>query len=352
MVAAMKSTRRLAWTLFAATLASGPVAFALFATPPADKSAAAMAEAATRFLASLDAEQKKLANHPWEGEDRVSFVYVPRARSGAPLKKLNAEQRKLAHALLKTGLSQTGYLKASQIMELEKVLAEIEKNPVRRDPELYYFWVFGKPEASGTWGWKAEGHHMSLNFTVVRGTTIATTPSFAGANPAEVREGPLKGRRVLKAEEDLARELVTSFDEKARSQVVYDAKALNEILTTDKSQVEPLPPVGIEVAKMSARQKEILRRLLAEYAAWMPPALASERLARIEKAGFDKLRFGWAGGIQRGEAHYYRIAGPTVLVEYDNSQNNANHVHSVWRDFSGDFGRDLLREHLKAAHAQ
>jgi hypothetical protein len=103
---------------------------------------------------------------------------------------------------------------------------------------------------------------------------------------------------------------------------------------------------------MSAKQKELLRRLLAEYAAWMPPALASERLARIEKAGFDKLRFGWAGGIQRGEAHYYRIAGPTVLVEYDNSQNNANHVHSVWRDFSGDFGRDLLREHLKAAHAQ
>jgi hypothetical protein len=347
----MKSTRRLAWTLFAAMLASGPVAFALFATPPADKSAAAMAEAATKFLASLDEEQKKLANHPWEGSDRVSFVYVPKGRSGAPLKKLNPEQRKLAHALLKTGLSQTGYLKATQIMELEKVLAEIEKNPVRRDPELYYFWVFGKPEASGTWGWKAEGHHMSLNFTVVKGTAIATAPSFAGANPAEVREGPLKGRRVLRAEEDLARELVSSFDEKTRAQVVYDAKSLPEILTTDRSQVEPLPPVGIEVAKMSPKQKEMLRRLLSEYAGLMPANLAAERLGRIDKAGFDKLRFGWAGGIKKGEAHYYRIAGPTVLIEFDNTQNDGNHIHSVWRDFSGDFGRDLLREHLKSAHA-
>ncbi len=347
----MMSTRALASTLVAAGLASAPVAFALVASSPADRSAGAMAEAASKFLASLDAEQKKLAHHPWEGADRVSIVYVPRARSGAPLKRLNPEQRKLAHTLLKTGLSQGGYQKATQIMELEKVLAEIEKNPTRRDPDLYYFWVFGTPEAGGTWGWKAEGHHMSLNFTVVKGTAIATTPTFAGANPAEVRDGPLKGRRVLGVEEDLARELVASFDEKTRAQVVFDEKALNEILTTDKSQVEPLPPVGIEVAKMTGKQKALVKKLLAEYAALMPPALAAERLAKIDKAGFDKLRFGWAGGLKKGEKHYYRLAGPTVLVEYDNSQNDGNHVHSAWRDFNGDFGRDLLREHLKSAHA-
>jgi hypothetical protein len=346
----MISKRALASTLLAAALASGPVAFALVAGPSADRPAAAMADAASRFLASLDAEQKKLAHHPWEGADRVSIVYVPRARSGAPLKRLNPEQRKLAHALLKTGLSQGGYQKATQIMELEKVLAEIEKNPTRRDPELYYFWVFGTPEASGTWGWKAEGHHMSLNFTVVKGTAIATTPTFAGANPAEVRDGPLKGRRVLRAEEDLARELIASFDEKTRAQVVFDEKALPEILTTDKSQVEPLPPVGIEAAKMSGKQKELLKKLLAEYATMMPPALATERLAKIDRAGFDKLRFGWAGGIKKGEPHYYRIAGPTMLVEFDNTQNDGNHVHSAWRDFNGDFGRDLLREHIRASH--
>jgi hypothetical protein len=346
----MKSTRRLASILAAAALVSAPAAFALMASPGADRSAAAMAEAASKFLAALDPEQKKLAHHGWEAEDRVSFVYVPRARSGAPLKRLNPEQRKLAHALLKTGLSQAGYLKATQIIELEKVLAQIENNPTRRDPELYYFWVFGKPEATGTWGWKAEGHHLSLNFTVVRGTAIATTPNFAGANPAEVRDGPLKGRRVLAAEEDIARQLVTSLDERTRGQAVFDAKALPEILTVDKSQVEPLPAVGLEAGKMAPKQKELLRKLLAEYAAMMPPALAAERLAKIDKAGFDKLRFGWAGGIKKGEPHYYRIQGPTALIEYDSTQNDGNHIHTTWRDFAGDFGRDLLREHLKAAH--
>jgi hypothetical protein len=346
----MTSTKRLASTLVAALVAGGPVALALVSAAPADKPAAAMAAAATRFLASLDPEQKKLAQHSWDDVDRTSFVYVPRARSGAPLKKLNPDQRKLAFAMLKTGLSQTGFAKAEQIMELEKVLAEIEKNPVRRDPELYYFWVFGTPEPNGTWGWKTEGHHMSFNFTVVKGTTIASSPNFFGANPAEVRDGPLKGRRVLHTEEDLGRELVTSFDDKTRAQVVFDSKALNEILSTDKTQVEPLPPMGIEAGKMSAKQKELLRKLLAEYAATMPPTLATERLAKINQAGFDKLRFGWAGGIKKGEQHYYRIQGPTVLIEYDNSQNDGNHVHTTWRDFNGDFGRDLLREHLRAAH--
>jgi hypothetical protein len=346
----MKAKTRLASTLFAAAVASAPVALALVASPPANKSAAAMAEAATRFLASLDAEQTKLAHHPWEAADRTSFVYVPKARSGAPLKILKPEQRKLAHDLLKTGLSQAGFTKASQIIDREKILAEIEKNPVRRDPELYYFWVFGKPEANGTWGWKAEGHHLSFNFTVIKGTVVANTPNFAGVNPAEVRDGPLKGNRILRVEEDLARELVTSFDEKARAQVVFDAKAPTEILTAQNSQAEVPPLVGVEVGKMNAKQKEMVRKLLAEYAGMMTPALAKERLSKIDKSGFDKLRFGWAGGLKKGEQHYYRIQGPTVLIEWDNSQNDGNHIHATWRDFNGDFGRDLLREHLKAAH--
>jgi hypothetical protein len=348
----MKAKTRLASTLLAAAVASVPVALVLGASPPASKSAADMAQAASKFLASLDAEQTKLAHHPWEAADRTSFVYVPKARSGAPLKILKPEQRKLAHDLLKTGLSQAGYVKATQIIDREKILAEIEKNPVRRDPELYYFWIFGKPEANGTWGWKAEGHHLSFNFTVVKGTVIANTPNFAGVNPAEVRDGPLKGNRVLHVEEDLARELITSFPEKDRAQVVFDEKALPEIVTSDKSQAEPPPPVGVEVGKMNAKQKELVRKILAEYAGMMSPTLAKDRLSRIDKAGFEKLRFGWAGSIKRGEQHYYRIQGPSVLIEYDNSQGNGNHVHAAWRDFNGDFGRDLLREHLKSAHAQ
>ena len=311
---------------------------------------AAMTEAARKFIASLGPEQRKLAVHPFDGADRQSFHFVPMARSGAPLKLLNAEQRKLAHALLKTGLSAAGYQKVSHVIELETVLAQLENNPVRRDPEMYYFWVFGTPQPGGNWGWKMEGHHLSFNFTVVKGATIVTTPTFMGANPAEVRSGPLKGRRALKAEEDLARELAKSFTGEARAKVVFEAEAPPDILTTDKSRVEPLPPVGIEVSAMKPAQKEQLRKLLAEYAATMSAAQAQERLKKIDQAGFDKLRFGWAGGLERGDKHYYRIQGPTFLLEYDSTQNDGNHIHSVWRDFNGDFGRDLLRDHRAAAH--
>jgi hypothetical protein len=310
---------------------------------------AAMAEAARGFLAALDPEQRKLAEHPFTAEDRESFVFVPRARSGLPLKKMNPAQRKLALALWRSGLSQAGNLKVSQTMELEKVLAELEKNPVRRDPELYYFWVFGKPEAKGTWGWKAEGHHLSFNFTVVNGTAV-TTPTFMGANPAEVREGPLKGRRVLRAEEELARDLMKSFDDKTRPQVVFDDKAPPDILTSDQSHAEAPARKGITVSAMKPAQRELLRKLLAEYAATMPAKLAQERLARIDQAGFDKLMFGWAGSLERGQGHYYRIQGPTCLIEYDNTQTNANHIHTTWRDFGGDYGRDLLREHRAQSH--
>jgi hypothetical protein len=312
--------------------------------------AAAMAEAANRFLAALTPEQRKLAEHPFEAADRESLKFVPMVRSGVPLKKLTPDQRKLALAMWRTGLGQAGQLKVTQIMELEPVLAALENNPVRRDPDLYYFWVFGKPTAGGTWGWKAEGHHLSFNFTVVKGQTVATTPTFMGANPAEVREGPLKGRRVLRAEEELARELARSFAGGAPGKVVFDDEAPPDILTSDHSRAEPPPLVGVEAAAMKPGQRELLRKLLAEYAAAMPAALAQERLARIDRAGFDKLRFGWAGSLERGQGHYYRIQGPTFLLEYDNTQSNANHVHTAWRDFNGDYGRDLLREHRAQAH--
>ena len=336
-----------------AALASGILVSARAVTParpgPAEISAA-MAAAANKFLASLGPAERKLAEHPFDDADRQSLTFVPRARSGVPLKALNPDQRKLAHELWKTGLSSTGYDKAQKIVELEKVLAAIEKNPVRRDPELYYFWVFGKPDAKGTWAWKAEGHHLSFNFTVVKGKVVVTTPVFMGANPAEVRDGELKGRRVLAAEEDKARALLQSFDEKTRAQIIFDQKALPDILTLDHPQAERLPDVGVEVSKFKPEQKALLRELLAEYALGMPPALAQERLTKIDKAGFEKIRFGWAGSADKGQPHYYRLQGPSFLIEFDNTQNNGNHVHSVWRDFAGDYGRDLLREHRAEAH--
>jgi hypothetical protein len=345
-------TGRLFSTFLAAVGACSPVALALAVTPtrPSAEVGGAMAAAASRFLTALSPEQRKLAQHPFTAEDRESLKFVPMARSGLPLKQMDPAQRKLALALWKTGLSAGGQGKTSQIMELEKVLAELEKNPVRRDPELYYFWVFGTPDPQGTWAWKAEGHHLSFNFTVVKGNLVVSTPSFIGANPAEVRTGELKGRRVLAAEEDRARKLLHSFSADLRARVIFDAKALPDIVTRDQSQVARLPEVGVEVKDFKPEQKVLLRELLMEYALTVPAALAQERLAKIDKAGFEKVRFGWAGGTERGQPHYYRIQGPSFLIEYDNTQNDANHIHTVWRDFAGDYGRDLLREHRATDH--
>lgn len=310
----------------------------------------AMAEAARAFLGALSPEQKKRAAWAWDDASRTEWFFIPKDRAGLPLHLMDAKQKDLAMALFRSGVSPAGFEKGSQIIALESVLREIEKDPVKRDPEKYHVWIFGTPDPKGTWGWKFEGHHMSLNFTIVKGSLIATTPAFLGTNPAEVREGPLKGRRVLKAEEDLGRELLMSFDDKTRAQVVYDAKAPADVLTAAASKVDPLPKAGLPVKQFSKAQKDLVRKLLREYADLMPAKLAAERMARVEKAGLDNITFAWAGGAKRGEPHYYRLQGPTFLVEYDNTQNNANHAHSVWRDFNGDFGRDLLAAHLKKAH--
>jgi hypothetical protein len=313
--------------------------------------AAEMAQAARRFLATLSPGQKQRAHHAFDDADRQSIKYIPLARTGVPLKALDPAQRQLAHALITSGLSEAAHTKVNQIMELEPVLAELERNPVRRDPENYYFWVFGEPGPKGRWGWKVEGHHVSLNFTIVDGAAVATTPTFFGANPAEVRSGALTGRRVLHTEEDLARQLLLTFAEKDRAKVIFDTKAPPDIVTADRSQVTPLPEVGVPVSAMSPAQRELLRQLLAEYAGGLAAPLAAQRLARMEAGGFDKLRFGWAGGVERRQPHYYRISGPTFILEYDNTQDGANHVHTVWRDFEDDYGRDLLREHLQQEHA-
>jgi hypothetical protein len=313
----------------------------------------AMAEAANKLLASLTAEQRKKMTFSLEDAHRVEWFYVPLARKGVPLKQLTAPQRELVHALLRAGLGPTGYAKTTQIIDLDKVLAVIENNPVRRDPELYYVSIFGTPSAAGTWGWRLEGHHVSHNFTIVKGTMIATAPQFLGANPAEVRvDGPFKGRRVLHVEEDLGHELVNALDDKQRAQAIVAKEAPEEIVTKNLPKADPVAPPGLPAKALTPKQTEILRKLLAEYAGRLPDPLARERLARVEKAGLDKIHFAWAGGLTRGEKYYYRLQGPTFLVECDNTQNNGNHVHSVWRDFEGDFGRDLLREHYKQAHAQ
>ena len=209
--------------------------------------------------------------------------------------------------------------------------------------------MFGAPSAKGTWGWRVEFHHVSLRFDVVNGTAISSTPSFAGANPAEVKDGPQKGQRTLAMLEDTARTLVTALDASQRKTAIFNNVALNDIVTENALDINPLSPGGLKASEMTAPQKEMLTKIVDAYAGLMAADIAADRLAKIKIAGTENITFAWAGPIERGQKHYYRVQGPTFLIEFDNTQNDGNHVHSVWRDFRGDFGRDLLREHLRTS---
>ena len=274
-------------------------------------------------------------------------------RPGIRLKDLSATQKHLAHAFLSAGLSQRGYIKATTIMSLEEILHDLEKTkdptmPVR-DPEAYYFAIFAEPAEGATWGWNVQGHHISLRFTVVNGEMVATTPTFLGTNPVEVKDGPRKGLRVLAHEEDMARALLDSFDSSHRSRAVIASEAPRDIFTANQPRVEPLDPKGLPVRQMNADQRQTVIALLEEYAGSMPDELAAARMTDVRDAGVENIIFAWMGSAARGEPHYYRLQGPTFLVEYDTLQNGANHVHAVWRDCDGDFGADLLAEHYKTA---
>ena len=338
------------------------VALAVGSMVAAERSSSAMASAATKFVASLTPEQRQQATFAFNSDDRTHWHFIPTEmfpRNGLTIKQMNESQRKLAHDLVKAGLSQRGYLTASLIMDLEATLGALEEatrttertsrgNPLVRDPEKYFFSVFGTPSTRDTWGWRVEGHHVSLQFTVVNGTLVAGAPTFFGSNPAEVREGPKKGLRILGAEEDGARALLQSLDASQRTKAIFDAKAPSDMLTMANVNITPLPPAGIGADALTAAQRDLLMKLVDVYVGAMAPDIAADRMERLKKAGVEKVTFAWAGETERGKKHYYRMQGPTFLVEYDNTQNDGNHIHSVWRDFNGDFGRDLLREHLKS----
>ena len=328
-------------------------ALGLASTVASQRTAASMATAAQAFLDTLPPEQRVVANLPFDSDDRERFHYVPIemfGRRGLTLEAMNEEQRAAAHELLSRGLSESGYETAVDIIELEGILGTLETNGrMNRNPGWYFFSVFGNPSSEGTWGWRVEGHHLSLHFTVVNGETIASTPAFFGSNPAEVKEGPHMGMRVLGMEEDAARALLKALDPEQQRAAIIDDEAPRDIATEAFSRVHALGPGGVKAADLTAGQRSMLMQLIRMYASLMEDDLAAERMAKLEAAGTDDILFAWAGGMERGERHYYRVQGPTFLIEWDNTQGNANHVHSVWRDFDGDFGRDILREHLRAS---
>lgn len=307
-----------------------------------------MHEAAQKFLATLDSALAAKVRHPFNSEERLNWFFVPRERKGVTFKELNPTQNEAALTLLRVSLSQKGFEKVETIRQLENVLREIEKGggPVR-DPGLYYLTVFGEPSTKEPWGWRYEGHHISLNWTMVGGKVIASSPQFLGSNPGEVREGPMKGTRVLAVEEDLGRSLIKSLSETQRAEAVLNANAPSDILTGNQRVAAIQEDKGIAYKSLTKEQQGLLLTLIQEHANVQRPELAKGRLDALRKAGLDTIKFAWMGGTERGQGHYYRIQGKTFLIEFDNTQNNANHVHTVWRDFKGDFGRDFLEEHYK-----
>ena len=303
----------------------------------------AMTKAAQALLASLDDAGRGKMQFAFDSEERFNWHFIPRTRLGLPLKDMTPAQRDLAFALLKTGLSASGFTRTEAIRNLENVLRAMEKRD-SRDPEMYFFSIFGDP-AGAKWGWRYEGHHTAQNWTIQSGKAVATSPAFFGANPAEVMDGPLKGTRALAAENDQSWAFLKMLSEKELKIALVPGAAPNEIITGNTRKAAVLDPIGIAYGEMSPAVQKAFIALITLHASSQQTALADSRLSRIKAAGVDKLRFAWMGATAPGAGHYYRIQGPTFLIEYDNVQNNANHQHIVWRDFNGDFGTDILAEH-------
>lgn len=319
-----------------------------------------MADAATIFLVSLNDEQRSKATFMPTDEHREGWFFIPDKfikpggkRKGLKIKNMTQQQRLLAHALLSTVMSNKGYKQATTIMTLEAILHELEnKNPIR-DPEIYYVSIFGKPGPKNTWAWRFEGHHLSINVAVAKGKMFSVTPSFFGTNPARVKDGTFQGLEVLSAEQDLALTLVKSLNTKQLKLATIAAKAPSDIITKQQPRADRktfLPVQGIAYQELNPAQQAMLLTLLSNYAAKYRPEVIDEINSRKPIDGGKQLHFAWAGGHERNDGHYYRIQSKDFLFEYDNTQNGANHVHAVWRDFSGDFGRDLLKEHHKENH--
>jgi len=311
-----------------------------------------MTSAAKAYLNSLTPQERERSLFPFAGDERTNWHFIPIERKGVALREMTPAQKHLAEALMSAGLSQQGVIKAHTIMSLEQILKDAEqgKGP-ERDPENYHVWIFGEPAEQGTWGYRFEGHHISLNFTVVNGR-IASSPNFFGANPAEVKQGPRAGLRALMREEDLGYDLIQSLTPEQRGLAVVDKTAYKDILTSDERKAALKgQPSGLTFAKMTPKQQEILTNLVSEYATNFPEPLAEMRMDQYRKNQAN-LYFAWSGGVNRHDPHYYRVQTPAFLIEFDETQDNANHIHSVWRDFDGDFGLDLLAQHYQAAHKQ
>lgn len=365
---------------------------------------ARMTEAAVRVLDGLDGSQRVVMQLPFEaGGERERWFYTPTDHGGLALYDMTPQQQQTVHQLLTTGLSAGGYVTASSIMGLENVLDMLEgyRNPFphlprSRNPNGYQLTIFGDPRGSEAWGWRFGGHHVSLHY-LVHSQGVSTLPTFFGANPAQSRGVGPQLLRPLGAEEDLGRELLHLLDADQRSRAVLSPHAPRDLITSNRARIaegdRPLPgwmivrepaseerkeasaasdarftealgftaedhvaleyterAKGLPAAEMTDAQRDALTALLRQYIGRMPEEIAEAESARLASLPLAELAFAWAGSAERGAPHYYRVQGPGLLIEYDNTQNDANHIHSVWRDPQRDFGRDVLAEHYAQAH--
>lgn len=307
------------------------------------KTGQAMSVAAKGFLTAISADQKAQATFKFDDAERLNWHFIPRERKGLPLKSLEGAALKAAHAFIRSGLSEAGYDQTLNVMSLEELLyllegGEREFRRDRRDPGKYYLSVFGEPSDSGMWGWRLEGHHISLNFTIKDGKVISSTPEFFGANPGTVDAGKGRQIRVLGPEEDIARQVLKLCTPEQQKKCWITKEPPGEVPGPNIPQAVVAAPVGLPYSQMSEDQKKLIQDLLSEYLKNLPAEIEQERRAAINAAGIDKLHFAWYGLSELHEPHHYRVQGPTFVIEYNNTQNNANHVHSMWRNLQGDFG--------------
>ena len=321
---------------------------------PNEAAAQDMANAANAFLATLKPEQKSKAVFQIDDADRTRWHFVPtemHPRKGLSFRDMTTEQQHMAYSLLASVLSARGVQKTAQIMSLEQILHDANpKGRFARDPKWYFISIFGKPSVDGTWGWRFEGHHLSLSFTVVDGHIGGLTPAFLGTNPGIVLDGPRKGLQVLSTEENTARALANSLNAEQSKVGIVAAKAPADIITKADRKARQLTPFGLPASKMNKKQFTLLWTLLEEVMRIYRPDLAEDALKHFEDLDLSKIHFAWAGSLEPRQGHYYRIQAPNFLIEYDNTQNDANHVHFVVRDLKNDFGEDLLQQHYEQHH--
>ncbi|MCH2317453.1 MAG: DUF3500 domain-containing protein [SAR202 cluster bacterium] len=311
-------------------------------------------QAASAFLRSLSADQKAKATFHYLDGERIFWYYPPMNRHGLPLRDMDKNQRSLAMAIVEKTLDPVAYHRTKQIIDHESILGPIEKEAgvisFSRNPELYYWTIFGEPGGEDPWGWRAEGHHVSLHFSIWGDKIIATTPFFFGANPAEVLKGDQAGLRILSNREDMALELINSLDSGQRTRAIVEDAAPWDIYSYNSSKAVFPKEEGLPGSQMNGTQQEMLMSLITEYVTQVRHDISHDKMTAIQEEGVGNFHLAWAGGTEAFKGHYYRIHSGNFVVEYDNVQNGANHVHSVIRDVDNDFASDVMREHHLMYH--